>query len=181
MTCGVWHMACSCRHTSPAPAPHLPLSTRSSSSLPPPGEPFLHLHITSLGALDASYTFAKSQVIYSTLHLNFFFLNKKWPLTRFSSKGVKRIGQRLISKSKATYNRKRDIYKICSNSLITSSMKYPNGDVSPFLSEGRQAEDRVGKCHRYDGYIRVKKLANSGKNLGRTKNKPLFGRFVQQV
>ena len=41
--------------------------------------------------------------------------------------------------------------------------------------------DRDGKCHGYDGYIRVKKLASSGKNLGRTKNKPLFGRFVQQV
>ena len=40
---------------------------------------------------------------------------------------------------------------------------------------------RVRKCHGYDGYIRVKKLASSGKNWGRTKNKPLFGRFVQQV
>ena len=42
-------------------------------------------------------------------------------------------------------------------------------------------QPRDGKCHGYDGYIRVKKLASSGKNLGRTKNKPLFGRFVQQV
>ena len=30
---------------------------------------------------------------------------------------------------------------------------------------------RDGKCHGYDGYIRVKKLSSMGKNLGRTKNK----------
>ena len=39
----------------------------------------------------------------------------------------------------------------------------------------------VGKCHGFDRYIRVKKLASLGKKLGRTKNEPLFGRFVQQV
>ena len=26
--------------------------------------------------------------------------------------------------------------------------------------------DKVGKCHGYDGYIRVKKLASWGKNFG---------------
>ena len=43
---------------------------------------------------------------------------------------------------------------------------------------------RVVKCHGYDGYIRVRKLARSGKKFGRTKNKQnqaTFGRFVQQV
>ena len=30
---------------------------------------------------------------------------------------------------------------------------------------------RVAKCHGYDGYIRVNKLARSGKIFGRTKNK----------
>ena len=29
--------------------------------------------------------------------------------------------------------------------------------------------DRVGKCHGYDGYIRVKKLASWGKKFGRPK------------
>ena len=28
---------------------------------------------------------------------------------------------------------------------------------------------RVGKCHGYDGYIRVKKLASLGKKFGRPK------------
>ena len=33
---------------------------------------------------------------------------------------------------------------------------------------------RVVKCHGYDGYIRVRKLARSGKIFGRTKNKILI-------
>ena len=32
-------------------------------------------------------------------------------------------------------------------------------------------EHRVGKCHGYDGYIRVKRMASSDKKFGRTKNK----------
>ena len=34
MTCGVWHMGCSCAHTSHSSPPHLPLSPCSSSSSP---------------------------------------------------------------------------------------------------------------------------------------------------
>ena len=33
----------------------------------------------------------------------------------------------------------------------------------------KQHIDRVGKCHGYDGYIRVKKLASWGKKFGRPK------------
>ena len=33
----------------------------------------------------------------------------------------------------------------------------------------RHLLDRVGKCHGYDGYIPVKKLASWGKKFGRPK------------
>ena len=33
----------------------------------------------------------------------------------------------------------------------------------------RSRRCRVGKCHGYDGYIRVKKLASWGKKFGRPK------------
>ena len=32
-----------------------------------------------------------------------------------------------------------------------------------------EGKGRVGKCHGYDGYIRVKKLASWGKKFGRPK------------
>ena len=32
-----------------------------------------------------------------------------------------------------------------------------------------EGKGRVGKCHGYDGYIRVKKLASWGKKFGRLK------------
>ena len=37
--------------------------------------------------------------------------------------------------------------------------------------DGKDAngDERVGKCHGYDGYIRVKKLASWGKKFGRPK------------
>ena len=41
---------------------------------------------------------------------------------------------------------------------------------------------RVGKCHGYDGYIRVKKLASWSKKAKIvTKNKPFLGRYVQKI
>ena len=39
-----------------------------------------------------------------------------------------------------------------------------------FLDEEKiKVSDRVGKCHGYDGYIRVKKLGSWGKKFGRPK------------
>ena len=47
----------------------------------------------------------------------------------------------------------------------------------------RKGANRVAKCHGYDGYIRVKILADWGKNLGEhaiQQNQPFFwGRFVK--
>ena len=49
-----------------------------------------------------------------------------------------------------------------------------NGTAGHLITESQRHRDtktRVGKCHGYDGYIRVKKLASSGKKFGKTKNK----------
>ena len=46
-------------------------------------------------------------------------------------------------------------------------------------------KSRVGKCHGYDGYIRVKKLGSWGKNFGRpkllAKTSHFCGRCVQNI
>ena len=49
----------------------------------------------------------------------------------------------------------------------------PNPDRSNITEHPAGEENevmvRVGKCHGYDGYIRVKKLASWGKKFGRPK------------
>ena len=58
-------------------------------------------------------------------------------------------------------------HKPFQESYLVSQESYLVGDVQ--LCIILYVNIRVGKCHGYDGYIRVKKLASWGKKVGRLK------------
>ena len=52
---------------------------------------------------------------------------------------------------------------------ITTEDYNQRGNFPFAKEENNKIKVRVGKCHGYDGYIRVKKLASWGKKFGRPK------------